>query len=139
MAARDRENWMMSEALNALARAERMQRRFFDLSSKTSGEPCWEPPMDVLETEREILVFIALPGVNPDRMEVLLEGSELIVRGRRVLPPELRRAVIHRLELPQGRFERRIALPGGQYTIHRQTMDGCLLLRLDKTGVGGGR
>ncbi len=94
--------------------------------------------MDVLETEREILVFIALPGVDSERMEVLIQNGELLVRGRRVLPPELRRAVIHRLELPQGRFERRVPLPGGQYTISQEVIDGCLLLRLGK-GADGDR
>lgn len=129
----DPQAWMMSEALDALARAERLRRRFFELLPDKGGEPTWEPPMDVLETDREVLVFVALPGVDPAQVEVVAKGGELLVRGRRVLPPELRRAVIHRLELPQGRFERRVPLPAGQYTIQRQSLDGCLLLRLGKT------
>jgi HSP20 family protein len=134
MAGRDPRSWMMSEALNALARAESMQRRFFELATgPDAARPCWEPPVDVLETEREILVFIALPGVDPDNVEVLIEGEALVVRGRRVLPPELRQAVIHRLELPQGRFERRVALPTGKYTVRTRAADGCLILTLEKT------
>ncbi len=52
---------------------------------------------------------------------------------QRTLPPELRNARIHRLELPQGRFERRIALPIGRYAISRFVMDGCVALRLAKS------
>lgn len=57
----------------------------------------------------------------------------LVVSGQRTLPPELRKARIHRLELPQGRFERRIALPVGRYAISRFVMDGCVALRLAKS------
>jgi HSP20 family protein len=53
------------------------------------------------------------------------------------LPPQLRTAVIHRLELPQGRFERRILLPSGLYDrIVRAVSDGCLLISLRKA-LGG--
>jgi HSP20 family molecular chaperone IbpA len=37
------------------------------------------------------------------------------------------------MELPYGRFERRIALPPGRYdTAKRENADGCLLIRLHK-------
>jgi hypothetical protein len=50
-----------------------------------------------------------------------------------VLPRELNIAVIHRLELPQGRFERRVRLPAGAYRQPRRTaVNGCLLIRLEK-------
>jgi HSP20 family protein len=49
------------------------------------------------------------------------------------LPAELRDAVIHRLELPQGRFERHIALPAGRYVVSRFASNGCVVLRLSKS------
>jgi HSP20 family molecular chaperone IbpA len=87
----------------------------------------------VLETDREVLILIALPGVDPDEVEAAIEGDALVVSGRRVLPAELSNARIHRLELPQGRFERRIALPLGRYTITRFATYGCVGLRLAKS------
>jgi len=51
----------------------------------------------------------------------------------RTLPPALRDAVIHRLELPQGRFERRLPLPAGRYRdVRRSAVDGCLVITLEK-------
>ena len=94
-----------------LARADRLHRQMFQPVRSSSRLPAWEPPADVLETEREVLVIVALPGVNADRIEAAIEGPELVLRGTRTLPPELATAVIHRLELPQGRFERRLRLP----------------------------
>ena len=60
--------------------------------------------------------------------------ASLIVSGRRVLPPELRSAVIHRLELPQGRFERRLQLPAGRYAVRQFVKNGCLVFSLTKAG-----
>ena len=97
-----------------LARAERLHSEFFRPSGLAARLPTWEPPVDILETDRAVLVLVALPGVEPDRVEAAVEGGDLVVAGTRVLPPELRTAVIHRLELPQGRFERRGA-PRGRH------------------------
>jgi HSP20 family protein len=129
---RDPADWMLSEAIEALARAERLHRQMFQPPSATR-RPAWEPPVDVLETEQEVLILIALPGVAPDQVETVLEDGTLVVAGRRVLPPQLRTAVIHRLELPQGRFERRIPLPPGRYdAVLRTAGDGCLVISLRK-------
>jgi HSP20 family protein len=45
----------------------------------------------------------------------------------------LRNARIHRLELPQGRFERRLALPPGRFAVSRFAINGCVALRLEKS------
>jgi HSP20 family molecular chaperone IbpA len=130
MAARDAESWMWSEACAMLARAERLQRQFFQIQE---SRPVWEPPADVLETEREILVLLALPGVDPDGVRAVIEGGALVVAGDRILPPELRTAAIHRMELPQGRFERRLPLPAGRYDQVRSfASNGCLVVSLRK-------
>jgi HSP20 family molecular chaperone IbpA len=124
--------WMWFEALDSLSRAQRLHQQFFTLPQ--SGKlPAWEPPVDVLETGDEVLVFFALPGVDPDHVKAEIEGAMLAVSGQRVLPEELRTAHIHRLELPQGRFARRVPLPPGRYdAVKRQTVNGCLLIRLHK-------
>lgn len=129
-------SWMLSEAVEALMRADRMHREVFQLRTTTT-RPAWEPPIDVIETDEHVLIFIALPGVAMERVEAAIEGATLVVSGRRVLPPQLRTAVIHRLELPQGHFERRIPLPAGLYDeIARSVEDGCLLISLRKA-IGG--
>ena len=130
--------WMWSEAFEMLARAERMHRQFF----RPSGSPAsvaWEPPVDVLETERAVLVLIALPGVDFGEVKALINQGELLVSGHRTYPAEMRTAIIHRLELPQGRFERRIRLPPGRYSaIHRSEFNGSLLITLQKSEASNG-
>jgi HSP20 family protein len=130
--------WMWSEAFEMLARAERMHRQFF----QPSGSPAsvaWEPPVDVLETEHAVLVLIALPGVDFTEVKALITQGELLISGHRTYPAEMRTAIIHRLELPQGRFERRIRLPAGRYSaIHRSEFNGSLLITLQKSEASNG-
>jgi HSP20 family molecular chaperone IbpA len=132
----DPRDWMWSEALEMLARAERLHREVFNPLQKPARGVSWEPPTDVLETEEAVLIFVALPGVDPEKVELTIQAGRLIIAGERPLPAEARTAIIHRLELPQGRFERRIPLPAGVYEKPRGAMsNGCLVVRLAKTSA----
>lgn len=133
MARDDHRDWMWSEALNMLAQAERMHRQVFRPQPAALSRPCWEPPVDVLETDDAVIVIAGLPGVDADAARAVIEDGVLHLAGERALPQELHTAEIHRLELPQGCFERRIPLPPGRYdAIHRFAAHGCLVVRLSK-------
>jgi HSP20 family protein len=132
-------DWMWSEALEMLARAERLHRELFKPAGTQARQPAWEPPVDILETEFEVLALVALPGVDPDSVEAVIDNGELVIGGARSYPPALRTAVIHRLELPQGRFYRRLRLPPGRYSgVRRAVADGCLVITLQKAGPNRG-
>jgi len=132
----DPRDWMWSEALQMLAQAERLHQQAFRPQTAGRLRPSWEPPVDVLETEREVLILAALPGVDVQRVEAAIENGTLVLSGERTVPAELRTAKIHRMELPQGRFERRIALPPGVYgEVRRFEANGCLVVTLAKAGM----
>lgn len=134
MAARDAQDWMWANALGMLARAEQLHRQTFQPTASQPRQASWEPPVDVLETDHEVLIIAALPGVAEAQVEAVIDGPCLVIRGERTMPDALRTAVIHRLELPQGRFERRVPLPRGRYDqVRRQTLNGCLVISLRKT------
>jgi HSP20 family protein len=123
---------MWAEARRVIERAERLHQRFFDLAG-SAREPCWEPPVDMVETDDALFIEIALPGVDPQRIEARFEGGILAVIAERDLRLPAEPAVIRRLELPHGRFERRIPLPSGRYELERQQLiNGCLQLFLRK-------
>jgi HSP20 family protein len=132
-------DWMWSEACEMLARADRMHREVFRPAGLQARQPAWEPPVDILETENEVLVLVALPGVDVQNAEAAIEGGDLVIAGNRVLPEALRTATIHRLELPQGRFYRRLRLPAGHYSeVRRSAASGCLVVTLQKVGTSRG-
>jgi HSP20 family molecular chaperone IbpA len=126
---------MLSEAIEMLARADRMHRQLFRLEHPDARLPCWEPPVDVLETDHEVIVFTALPGVDPATVTTAIEDGTLLITGRRVLPAALRTASIHRMELPQGYFRRRVQIPSGRYDdVRRTSENGCIVITLRKAG-----
>lgn len=121
---------MWAEALELLGRAERLQRQFFQTIESATG-PAWEPPVDIFETDEGLIVLVALPGVMPHQMQVGIDRGMLHISGYRGWPDELRCATIWRLEVPHGRFERRLELPAGLYEIeHQEAGHGCLTLHL---------
>jgi HSP20 family molecular chaperone IbpA len=123
---------MWSDALEMLDQAERLHRQFFRPALERA-ELRWEPPIDVFETPREVLILTALPGVAPDDVKAIIESGVLVISGSRTFPDGLGNAKIHRLELPQGRFERRVALPPGRYDLAQRTyVNGCLVVSLRK-------
>jgi HSP20 family protein len=136
MKVRDPTGWMWGEALEMLERADRIQRQFCQLGAQRGGAPVWEPPVDIFETEQQIIVLAALPGVSADQLSIALDGAALVVRGQRAMPDLGHSARIHRVELPYGRFERRIELPARQLRLGQPSLrDGCLVLVLQKGGT----
>ena len=124
---------MWAEACEMLDRADRLHRQFFQVSASQQRGPNWEPPVDLYETEEEVGILVALPGVEPANVQVVIEDGTLIVTGMRAMPAADRASVIRRLEIPHGRFERRVELASGRYELRqRDLVNGCLLLTLRK-------
>lgn len=128
---------MWAQALDLLERAERMHRQFSQPNRLPGGRPCWEPPVDIFETSRELMVMTALPGVAAGDIHVAFDGRTLRIAAERALPVAAAGA-IRRLEIPHGRFERRIELGDVGLDLARQEFaNGCLLLLFRKQGVPG--
>ena len=131
MAKTDPDTWMWERAQSLLDEAERMTRSFCTpLPGRGRG---WQPPIDLYETDEDLWLLVALPGVDAQHIEILVDGAALVVRGERTLPPALRTAGVVRMEIPQGRFERRVELPRGRFQlVERVQAEGCLSIRLRK-------
>jgi HSP20 family protein len=131
MTRRDTRSWMWAETVEMLDQAERLQRQFFRLAANDRSQPLWEPPVDVFAGGDQVLIEIALPGVPADRMEIVLAPGELVIRGERQVPQRPAGTKLQRLEIPYGRFERRLTLGNGSWgLIDRRLTDGCLQLLL---------
>jgi HSP20 family protein len=126
---------MWAHACDLLAQAERMHQQFFRMASSAPVQAAWEPPIDILEDEREVVILIAMPGVPAERVQVVFEADLLVIRGERALPFARARQAMRRLEIPYGVFERRIPLSGVRLESGtQQVVDGCVVLRLTKLG-----
>jgi HSP20 family protein len=92
----------------------------------------WEPAVDMHQRGNGLAIWAALPGVEPDHIEVVMDGAFLVLRGQRQLTVDIRAGNIFHLEIPYGPFERRIHLPPGEYRVlERRQEYGCLRLQLE--------
>jgi HSP20 family molecular chaperone IbpA len=126
---------MWSQACDQVERADRLHRQFFRLG-QVGQAPAWEPPVDVFESESEIVIRAAVPDVDPADFEFSLRETGVLLSGRRRLSAEAARGVIRQLEIPYGRLERHIPLPPGRYRlIADRYHNGCFELRLERSGI----
>jgi len=130
---RDLSRLMWGEALSLLEQADRLHRQFFQPAAAYA--PAWEPPVDVIEGPGHVWVQVALPGVDPGSVVVGLEAEAAVVTAHRSFPTHEggRAARISALEIPHGRFQRRIGLPMQALELTDNKMqDGCLTLTFSR-------
>lgn len=130
MTSRDLTAWMWGDALSLLEQADRLHRQFFRAGG--ADVRCWEPPIDIVETRDALTIHVALPGVSTNDVVVRFEADSVRVAGVRRFPASSA-ARIHRIEIPYGRFERRITLPlDGLEPATPEMTNGCLVLAFRK-------
>ncbi|MBX5453662.1 MAG: Hsp20/alpha crystallin family protein [Acidobacteriia bacterium] len=125
--------WFWTEACSFIERAERLHRSFFQPLHEDEVEIGWAPPVDVFESDEDLLIIVALPGVAPADIRAELNGDVLTIFGRRSLPDLPNGAYVHRMEIPHGRFLRRLRMPSPHMALKERGIEnGCLILRLAK-------
>jgi len=128
------------QASELIEQAERIQRNFLQVAvgshyhGSHSRDATWAPPVNVVETNEACWVISALPGVEPDQMEIRLQGNELVIAGRRALPACCREGDLQIWEIPLGSFERRLSLTRGiRFTVAESRFEnGLFILQLRK-------
>lgn len=94
--------------------------------------------VDVYESEHEVLVYMDVSGVEPDRLSVVLEKNCLTVSGEREFPV-LDLCCIHQLEIDYGPFQRTIVLPVEVDAERSSSLcrNGYLVVRMPKLAPRG--
>lgn len=132
--------WMWVEACEVLDKAERLQRQFLRYLGREPDAAVWEPPVDIQETADGLILLFALPGVVPEEISLRLEPTELTLSAMRPLKLSAAGAVIRRLEIPHGRFLRRIPLTGVPLRLAASRYEhGCLEVQLAREREGSER
>jgi HSP20 family protein len=106
---------------------------FGDFAVRLRGDR-WQPDVDVVETEDEVMVRVELAGVHSRDLRVGVDGSELCISGQRTAAesPGVRR--LHQMEIATGPFERRLRIPVGfdRERVSAHLADGILTIVLPK-------
>jgi HSP20 family protein len=69
------------------------------------------PAVDMYQTDNEIVVKAAIPGVKTDDVQINVTGEVLTIKGETKEKEEVKEKVYHLREQRWGVFERTIALP----------------------------
>ncbi|SRR5579884_723399 len=80
------------------------------LFAEPNGRP-WVPPVDIVETENELVVKADLPDVKFEDIHVSMENGTLTLTGERKFEKKSEKAGYHRMERAYGSFERVFTLP----------------------------
>ena len=94
---------------------ERLIKTVFESPARAAAlsSHAWTPPLDVWETEGELVYAFDLPGIPEEKIAVELEDSTLTVSGSRERTEMPEDGRFFRYERPFGEFTRSIALPEG--------------------------
>ena len=91
-----------------LNRLQRQMNRLFDTSMHRTAD---YPAVNILGNESEIRVVAEVPGMDPDKLELTVNGNVLTIEGERAAEPVDEQTAIYRQERGTGRFARAIRLP----------------------------
>ncbi len=97
----------------------------------------FEPFLDLLETEDNIIVLVDVPGIEPGSVDVSLIGNMLTLRGERLAVPVAEGDKRHLHELRGGKFNRSIPLPVAvdPEKVSATAKNGVLTIQLAKQHV----
>jgi HSP20 family protein len=101
-------------------------------SGGTAATAAWSPPITVWENAEGLLVFLEVPGVSRQDLQLSDEGDSLTLKGRR--SAEVDGLRLRMTERPLGPFKRRIILPrgAGGGDLSARLHDGVLEIRIPK-------
>ncbi len=82
----------------------------FGEHSRPSHTPQLTIPLDVIEDEGKITIKAAVPGINPDELEITIENNVLTIKGEHKTETVSETAKVFRRENTYGSFSRSLRL-----------------------------
>lgn len=101
-------------------------------------QEAWAPKVDIKEEEKEFVVYADIPGVDPNHIDIEMDGNTLTVKGEKKAEHEEKNKNYYRIERTTGKFYRQFTLPESvdSSKIVAKTKNGVLAIHLPKTEEG---
>ena len=84
---------------------------FSRIFGEGSNAKPWTPPVDIHETDQELVLKADVPDVKPEDIEVNFENGTLTLKGKRDFEKKEEGKGYHRIERNYGTFVRAFSLP----------------------------
>ncbi|HLX44881.1 MAG TPA: Hsp20/alpha crystallin family protein [Bryobacteraceae bacterium] len=106
------------------------------LFAEPNGRP-WVPPVDIKETENELIFKADVPDVDMKDIDVRMENGTLTIRGERKFEAAKDDGGWHRVERSYGTFERMFSVPEtvNAEAVKADYKNGALTITLPKKEV----
>jgi HSP20 family protein len=106
------------------------------LSDQPNSRP-WAPPVDIFETENELVLKADVPAVKLEDIDIQLENGTLTLKGERRFEKDENNKGFHRIERSYGSFVRYFTLPETVDAEHvrAQYDNGVLTVTLPKKEI----
>ncbi len=117
---------------------EQMNRLFEDSFSRARGDEsslaAWVPPVDIYETEGELVLRADLPDIQEKDLDLRVENNMLTIRGERKFDQTVKEDNYLRVERAYGTFSRSFSLPNtvNPDAIKAEYRNGVLEVRMPK-------
>lgn len=94
----------------------------------------WVPAVDISENNDALALYVELPGLKKENVDITLENNVLTVRGERKFEKDTQKENYHRIERAYGTFSRSFALPSNVRAtdVKAEFLDGILHIELPK-------
>ncbi|MFL2942075.1 MAG: Hsp20/alpha crystallin family protein [Limisphaerales bacterium] len=94
----------------------------------------WTPVVDIEETVQDYVIRAELPGLDKDKVKVVVEGTVLTLSGERDLERTVESKTYHHIERSHGTFSRSFTLPedSDAERVEAQFTNGVLTVRVAK-------
>src|SRR2546425_382500 len=113
-------------------------RTFEDAIARMLNEPRgarpWSPPVDIYETENDLVLKADLPDIKLEDIEVRVENQTLTLKGERKFEEDPAIRGYHRIERSYGAFTRSFAVPAtvDPDRVAAEYKNGVLTVKLPK-------
>lgn len=115
---------------------DRMNKIFDETLSKTAqgsyGD--WLPPVDIFETEDEVVLIAEIPGVKEEELDIQMSEGVLTLKGEKKYPMDGENDNYYRLERSYGKFNRSFTIPStvDVNSVKASLKEGLLRITLKK-------
>jgi len=115
----------------------RLMGEFFKEAKPLVGyqpDQCFHPPMDIYETEENLVIVMEIAGMRTEDINVFFEKDRLSISGTRTEASPTPKTRLHQMEIDYGYFERtlRIPFPLKLDEIRATYRDGFLVVTVPK-------
>jgi HSP20 family protein len=128
--------WDQSRGLISLQdQADRLfEDKFTRDGSGHADLATWAPPVDIYETENELVLKADLPDLQDKDIDVRVENNTLTIRGERKFEKDVNKENYLRVERAYGSFTRSFSLPNtvSSESVRAEYRNGVLTLHMAK-------